>query len=427
MRAYTSSVDLEATQWNHQPMAELTINPNIKRLVCSLSGHEVPSHGFTKAIGLCLCCVEPGRPVVVEYDLEAVRQAIDETSPFDSDGLGIAAFEALLPVNGLPDHYAADVGHTPSYLHPALSEAHGVELFIKNEGTNPSGSFKDRGLSVAIALGRACGARRFCLPTQGNAGVAASLFSARLGLPGCLVYMPEGYQGNIYHREAAFFGAEVRFAGANIAAAGKQMREDLYRQLSSGEMVELSTFFEPGRLEGKKTMGLELATQFGPSDLPRHILYPTGGGTGLVGIWKAFQELSALGLLTDDRLPAMVAVQSANCAPVVQAFERGLDQVEPIESLGTVADGLDVPGAIMGHGILSTIRASGGTAVAVEEQEIKDAFAECGRLGVPVGYESAALLAALARLRESGFIGSGERVLLLLTASHLIPLGQPEG
>jgi threonine synthase len=280
-----------------------------------------------------------------------------------------------------------------------------------------------------VALGVACGAKRFCLPTQGNAGVAASLFSARLRLPGCLVFMPDGYQGGIYHLEAEFFGAEVRFAGNNIAAAGRAMREAYADELASGQLVDLSTFFEPGRLEGKKTMGLEILEDFGAERLPQWILYPTGGGTGLVGIWKALQELVALGGIdpTQHELPRMVAVQSENCAPVVEAFHRGLDQVEPVESKGTIADGLDVPGAIMGHGILSTIRDSGGTAVAVSEGSIRDAFKAFGRHGIAASYESAATFAALRKLRIDGVIPVGARVLLLLTASHFVSLAQQVG
>jgi threonine synthase len=362
--------------------------------------------------------------VIVEYDLQAAKGEIVRAGGFVSSDSGIAAFSPLLPVIGFPPHYAADVGHTPVVPHEALGSELGVEILLKNEGTNPSGSFKDRGLAVAVALGRVCGATRFCLPTQGNAGVAASLFSARLGLPGCIVYMPHGYQDGIYHREAAFFGAEVRFFGQNIAAAGRRMREDLHDPLASGEIVDLSTFFEPGRLEGKKTMGLEIAHQLDSGGLPDFILYPTGGGTGLVGIWKAFGELAALDLLDPDHLPALIAVQSVNCAPVVRAFERGDEEVEPVESLGTIADGLDVPGAIMGHGILRAIRSSGGCAAAVGEEDIARAFAACGRLGITVGFESAALVAALRLLRRRGTIPDGSRVLLLLTASHLIPLGQ---
>jgi threonine synthase len=204
------------------------------------------------------------------------------------------------------------------------------------------------------------------------------------------------------------------------------MREAHADELASGQLVDMSTFFEPGRLEGKKTMGFEIVEAFGPEKLPDWIIYPTGGGTGLVGIWKAFQELITLGRLdpTEHHLPRMVAVQSENCAPVIEAFHRGLDHVEPVESEGTVADGLDVPGAIMGHGILATIRESGGTAVAVSEAAILDAFRVLGRNGVSASYEGAATLAALRKLRADGLIAVGSRVLLLLTANHFVSLGR---
>ena len=406
---------------------ELRINPNVARLVCSSSGKEVPARGFASPVGLCPCCPRPGKPVVVEYDPERVRAELASAPLGGAGGRGIWRFAPLLPVQGVPGEYAADVGGTPVVRHDRLSAGLGVEVFLKNEGTNPSGSFKDRGLAVAVAFGRACGARRFCIPTQGNAGVAACLFSARLGMPGCVVYMPESYRGCIYHRACEFFGGEVRFVGANIAAAGRAMREDLAAELASGASVDMSTFFEPGRLEGKKTMGLEIAADFGGGALPDVIIYPTGGGTGLVGIWKAFEELAALGLLDPGRvrLPRMVAVQSANCAPVVEAFEKGLADVVPVASRGTIADGLDVPGAIMGHGILRVLRASGGAAVAVSEEAIAAAFARYGLLGVNAGVESAATLAALEALRAGGGVRAGERVLLLNTGTQLIPLSKP--
>jgi threonine synthase len=407
----------------------LAINPNIARLVCSATGCEVNSREFRFPVGLCACCPAPGKPVVVEYHLDRVARAFEACPPFGSDGPGLAEFSAILPVSRWPEDYAPDVGQTPIVRHEGLSALFDAEVFVKNEGVNPSGSFKDRGLAVAVAFGKACGADRFCLPTQGNAGVAASLFSARLGLPPCQVWMPEGYQGGIYHVEASFFGADVRFSGANIAATGRHMREELGEAIQAGEVVDLSTFFEPGRLEGKKTMGLEIYRHFGAGGLPDAILYPTGGGTGLVGIWKALHELAGSGLIDTDRcpLPALVAVQSDNCAPVVRSFEGGLDHVEPVESRGTIADGLDVPGAIMGHGILSAIRESSGTAVAVPDEEITPAFSRCGELGIPVGYESAILVAALDRLLANGTIRPGSSVLLLFTANHLIPLAQNVG
>ncbi|MCP4899284.1 MAG: pyridoxal-phosphate dependent enzyme [bacterium] len=404
------------------------LNDNIRRLICSYSGQEVDANGFRRPIGLCSCCPAPGKPVVVEYALEKVNAELEARGGIARAEPGLEAFAPLLPVRGLSPSFAGDVGRTSVAKSEPLSAEHDVDVLIKNEGTNPSGSFKDRGLAIAVALGTACGARRFCLPTQGNAGVAASLFSARLGLEGCVVYMPEGYQDGIYHREAAFFGAEIKFSGTNIAASGKQMREDYADQLSSGDLVDVSTFFEPGRLEGKKTMGLEIFDHFGPDGLPDWIIYPTGGGTGLVGIWKALRELQELGFVDPKRhrLPKLVAVQSEQCAPVIRAFERDLDEVEPVQSQGTIADGLDVPGAIMGHAILSSIRESQGSAVAVSEEAIVKAFNTCGRLGLPVSYECGAVLAALENLKRSAQIVPGESVLLLMTASHLVPLGQAD-
>jgi threonine synthase len=400
------------------------INPNVRRLVCSFSGKEVDAAGFRSPVGLCRCCPPPGRPVAVEYDLDATRREMDAGGRRLVPGLWRHA--PLLPVVDVPPDYAPDVGGTPTVRHAALSDELGCEVYLKNEGGNPSGSFKDRGLAVGVALGAASGARRFCLPTQGNAGVAACLFSRRLGLPACIVYMPKAWRGSIYHRSCQHFGGELRFAGANIAAAGKAMRLDLAGELASGETVDLSTFFEPGRLEGKKTMGLEIAEAFAGGDLPEWIVYPTGGGTGLVGIWKALRELAAMGLIevARTRLPRMVAVQSERCAPVVRSFERGLTDVEPVVSQGTIADGLDVPGAIMGHGMLAVLRESGGSAVAVSEAAIASAFARCGALGVATSYEGAATLAAARELRAHQGIERGARVLLLLTASQLVALSR---
>jgi threonine synthase len=206
------------------------------------------------------------------------------------------------------------------------------------------------------------------------------------------------------------------------------MREAHARELESGELVDMSTFFEPGRLEGKKTMGFEIFENFGADNLPDWIIYPTGGGTGLVGIWKAFQELIAMGQLDPKkhRLPKMVAIQSENCAPVVESFHKGLDHVEPVQSKGSIADGLDVPGAIMGHGILATIRESEGTAVAVPERSIAEAFKIMGQHGQATSYEGAATFAALRMLRASGSISVGAKVLLLLTANHFISLAQQQ-
>lgn len=345
-------------------------------------------------------------PLVIDYDTAAIKERTTSAP-------GMWRYAPLLPVVGVDDSYAADVGRTPVQEATALGESMGVSLCYKAEGSNPSGSFKDRGLAVGVALAAASGAKGICLPTQGNAGVAAALFCARLGLPAPILYMPEGHRASSYHQRAAHWGADIHFVGSNIAAAGKAMRADLAEVLASGERVDMSTFFEPGRLEGKKTMGLELAESM--ASLPDYIIYPTGGGTGLVGIWKAFQELAQLGVL-EPPFPRMVAVQSAGCAPIVHAFERGDDSVTPIESQGTVADGLDVPGAIMGHAILQVLRDSKGYAVDVTEASIHTAYRDLARHGIASGYEGAATLAATRELRARRVLADGARVLLLVTS-----------
>ncbi len=386
------------------------LNPHIARVVDSKSAETV-AVDWSRPLGL-----HDGVPVTIEYDLDAIA-----ASGHRGDAPGMWRYAPLLPVTAGPDAYAGDVGATSVVLHDALSRQLDCKVWLKNEGTNPTGSFKDRGLAMGVALGIACGAERFCLPTQGNAGVAASCFSARAGLAPALVYMPEGHRGSIYARQAAYFGAEVRFFGANIAAAGKKMREDLAAELGSGAYVDVSTFFEPGRLEGKKTMGLEIADHFADVELPSAILYPTGGGTGLVGIWKAFQELRGLGVLSSSTpLPAMIAVQSEQCCPVVSSFDAGLDHVEPVTSQGTIADGLDVPGAIMGHAMLRVLRESGGRAVAVSEDAMRAEFSRLGSLGVCANYEGAATLAALRMLREAGTLAAGGSALLLNTSNHVV-------
>jgi threonine synthase len=390
----------------------VAIQPNVRRLIDSLTGEPIDAKGFERPIGLS---PRSGKPVIVEYDLDRVR-----ASALVAEAPGLERYAALLPVGGFPPGYVSDVGRTPIVRSERFSDELGVAVDLKNEGGNPTGSFKDRGLAIGVALGVACGARRFCLPTQGNAGVSAAFFSARLGIAPALVFMPASYEHGVYHLACEAFGAEVRFFGANIAAAGKKMREEFAGELARGELVDLSTFYEPGRLEGKKTMGLEIWEHYG-EDLPEWILYPTGGGTGLVGIWKAFAELRAFGRELGP-LPKMVAVQSDRCAPVVRSFERGLDAVEPVESRGTIADGLDVPGAIMGHRMLAVLRESRGSALAVTEDSIRRAFADYGAAGVHAGYESAALLAALRSLVSSGAVARGSRVLLINTSSAAIAL-----
>jgi threonine synthase len=391
----------------------MRLNPALEAFACSACEHRLPAEDVDGPVGLCARC---GMPLQARYALSAAS-----LQPQDGRR-GLLRWEAALPVLEFPPGYVDDVGDTPVAPLPALGRSLDLDLWVKREGGNPSGSFKDRGLAVGVALGSLLGARRFCLPTQGNAGVAACLFSARLALPPCVVYMPEAWRGSVYHRSCRLFGGEVRFAGANVAEAGRAMRAELGKRLAAGALVDLSTFFEPGRLEGKKTMGLEIASAFADAP-PEWIVYPTGGGTGLIGILKAYEELAAAGVIRGAP-PRLVAVQSARCAPVVDAFRTGLDRVAPVVSQGTVADGLDVPSTIMGHRILAAIRATGGTAVAVGDEAILAAFGASGAAGMPTSLEGAATLAAVGALRGDGSIPAGSRVLLLYTAGHLVHVGR---
>jgi threonine synthase len=390
----------------------VVLNPLLRQVRCSLSGKARPFDALAP-LGLCDCCF-PARPLVLEYQTDgssAIKEPASSCLPWGQNAL--ERYTRWLPVSTSRE-YATGVGLTSTERESQLSSELDCEVLLKLEHTNPSGSFKDRGLSVGVALGAALGARRFCLPTQGNAGVAASLFSARLGLPPCAVWMPTSHEGSVYHEAALHFGAEVTLHGNNISDAGQAMRARYEDELTRGEIVDLSTFFEPGRLEGKKTLGLEIAEWFAPT-LPDFIVYPTGGGTGLVGIWKAFEELRAAGELSAP-LPKMVAVQAEGCAPVVRAFGARATQVTAVESRGTAADGLNVPGAIMGHEILRVLYASFGTAVFVSEQEIARDFTWLARRGIPAGYESAATVSALRGLARDGVVSRGSRVLLLFTS-----------
>lgn len=403
---------------HHEGSPTVRLNPALTQLRCSLSGRVQPLDENRPA-ARCRCC-EPPAPLTAEYAPEALGEGFARLATSGQrTALGRYAF--ALPVE-VPPEYAAGVGCTRAYREPRLSAELGVELYVKCESHNPSGSFKDRGLSVAVAWGRALGARRFCLPTQGNAGISAALFSARLALPPCRVWMPKNHAGSYYYYAARHFGAEITLFGDNIAAAGKAMREAYAAELARGELVDVSTFFEPGRLEGKKTLGLEIWEDF-QGDPPDWIVYPTGGGTGLVGIAKAFSELASAGV---DRTPfstRLVAVQAEGCAPLVRAWEAGEQCVLPVVSKGTVADGLNVPSAIMGHEMLRVLRDSRGVALAVNEDEIARDFQRLGGIGVVSGYEGAATLSAVRRLKSRGDLAPGSRVLLLLTSGPDAALG----
>jgi threonine synthase len=289
------------------------------------------------------------------------------------------------------------------------------KLFVKDEGSNPTGSFKARGLSVAVARAAELGIREVALPTAGNAGSAAAAFAAAHGLK-CHVVMPKDAP-SANKAEVALYGADLQLIDGLIDAAGRQVRE---RSQTEG-WFDLSTLKEPYRVEGKKTMGIELAEAGGWGDAwcPDVIVYPAGGGTGLVGMWKAFAELEELGWI-GSRRPKMVVVQSTGCAPIVRAFETGADHADPWVGAQTVAAGLRVPSAIGDYLMLRAVHESGGTAIAVADSEILEAQRAMARLtGILPAFEGAATYAALPRLLRSGFLNGDERVVLFNTGSGL--------
>ena len=303
------------------------------------------------------------RPLWVRYDLEAIGGSV---TPDDlrSRPPTMWRYHELLPNRSMEDIVSLGEGMSPLLPCPRLGQSLGVPgLMVKDESQLPTGSFKARGLGMAITMAKYFGVQRIALPTAGNAGGAASAYAARAGLE-AFVFMP-GDTPAINQYECALAGAHAFRVNGLIDACGRIVRE------GTEEMgwFDLSTLKEPYRIEGKKTMGLELAEQL-DWRLPDVIVYPTGGGTGLIGMWKAFQELKELGWLKTDRMPRMVSVQSTGCDPIVQAFDKGLRFAEPVTNAQTVARGIRVPGAVGDFMILDAIRESGGCAISVPEDSI---------------------------------------------------------
>ncbi|MCY3969107.1 MAG: threonine synthase, partial [Acidobacteria bacterium] len=345
-----------------------------------------------------------GKPWLVDYALDTNR---GRTIAGELHGRPwtLWRYRELLPVVDFHGRVDLGEGGTPVLRLRRLAPD-GVRVFLKNEAGNPTGSFKDRGLSMAVNRARELGAPGVQLPSAGNAAVAAAAYAAAAGLP-CRVALPEDTPKTV-RRRCRRFGAEVIEAGGTLVEAGAALRE------RGGDFWDLSTLREPYRAEGKKTMGFEVAEQFGWR-LPDWIVYPTGGGTGIVGMAKAFAELRRLGLLSGA--PAKFAVvQMAGCAPIVRAHDAGGKLADPWPEPDTAVWGLRVPSAIGDFLILQALRDSGGAAVAVEEAEVAETAARvAAEEGVLVGPETAAALAGLSLLSDSGTIRRGESVLVFAT------------
>lgn len=376
-----------------------------REIYCSRCGSRFP---LGRAINLCPC----GSPLMVRYDLKKIKSAV-EKSALSVRPPTLWRYRELLPVRNDKNIISLGEGLTPLLEAKALAGELGVRrLWIKDEGQNPTGSFKDRGASVAVSMAAELGISKIAIPSAGNAGGSLSAYAARAGIE-AHVFMPRDTP-RANRIEVERYGAKLTLVDGLIHDCGAIIAEGKERE----RWFDLSTLKEPYRVEGKKTMGFEIAEQMGWR-LPDVIIYPTGGGTGLIGMWKAFLELEELGWI-DAKRPRMVSVQASGCAPIVRAFKEGKDAAEPWFDAQTVASGLRVPQAVADFLILRTIRDSRGTALSVSDEEMMEEIARVGRSeGIFLCPEGGAGVAALSRLVEQKWIKPADEVLVFNTASGL--------
>ncbi len=391
---------------------------NVTHLECALCGlkHEART--------LQNLCVECGKPLLVRYDLEKVSQSLKPDSLAARES-SLWRYKEVLPVEHPNNVVSFGEGWTPLLRADRIAERLPIKLnlFIKDEGQNPTQSFKARGMTAAISMAKELGVKKVAVPSAGNAAGAMAAYAARAGMEAYIFMPSDSPRANVVECEQT--GAHVTLIDGLITDCGKIVAE---RKEAEG-WFDVSTLKEPYRVEGKKTMGYELAEQVwravssrgrinNPSySLPDVIIYPTGGGTGLIGMWKAFDEMEQMGWI-DSRRPRMVTVQAETCAPIVRAFEKGERFADEFENASTVASGLRVPKAIGDFLILDAIRASGGTAIAISDAELVRAVGEIGAAeGVFCAPEGAACLPALRRLIDEGSVREGETVVLFNTGS----------
>ena len=357
---------------------------------------------------LCAC----GAPLLARYDLEAARSWTKE-SLRDREAT-LWRYREMLPLVEGDEPVTLGEGFTPLIHARTLGGQLGLaSLYIKDESLNPTNSFKARGQSTAITRARALGARTVAVPSAGNAGNAMAAYAARAGLE-AHVFLPRDAK-EPFVLECRLYGAEVTLVEGVITDAGRVAAE----HGAPLGWYDMSTLKEPYRVEGKKTLAYELAEQL-EWRWPDWIVYPTGGGTGLIGMWKAFEEIETIGWVPRGRRPRMVSVQAEHCAPIVRAFEQGAERAEPWPDAHTVADGLRVPRAVADFLILRAVRESGGTALAVSDEDMVRDMVEIGRLeGISAAPEGGATLAALRALLAKGAIKPHETVVLFNTGGAL--------
>jgi threonine synthase len=352
-----------------------------------------------------------GRPILVRYDLDRIGAAATRRT-LQGRPQSMWRYRELLPLDD--ERFIVSLGETTTPLMhcPRLGERLGAgKLFIKDESRLPTGSFKARGMAMAVSMAKQFGIRGLIAPTAGNAGGAMAAYAARAGME-CFVFMPRDTP-MVNRYEAALHGAKVFLIDGLINDCGRIARQ----AAEALDLFDMSTLKEPYRVEGKKTMGLELAEQMDWS-LPDVILYPTGGGTGLIGMWKAFDELARLGWLETDRKPRMYACQSDGCPPIVNAFDAGLRFTEAPPAPRTIASGLCVPAAVADFLILDAVRQSGGKALAAAESRIDEWMRlACRTEGISLCPESAVCVGVLERALAEGEIAADETIVLFNTAA----------
>lgn len=361
------------------------------------------------------CC---SRPLLAQYELTALARDLAKDMISNREAT-MWRYHELLPVRQERHVQTLGEGMTPllsaSHLAPRGLESN-VRLLVKDEGQNPTGSFKARGMAAAVSRAFELGARGVVTPTAGNAGAAMAAYAARARLPAYVVAPQDAPETCI--QQARLYGAEVELIPGLISDAG-QVATEVSTQRG---WFNVSTLREPYRIEGKKTMGLELAEQLGWR-LPDAIIYPLGGGTGIVGMWKAFTELQQLGWLTAKRMPKMIIVQAEGCAPMVRAFHEGREEAEPwpAHKAHTKAAGLRVPSAIGDRLILQAVRESGGTALTVSDDEMATKVKFTARQeGMFISLEAAATVAAYHKLLTNHFLAPGDETVLFFTGNGLI-------
>ena len=377
----------------------------VTHLECSATGERYPAdelHNLSRA----------GKPLLVRYDLAGVKKSLSREAlaqrPHD-----LWRYRELLPVRRVENIVSLGEAVTPIVAMPKLAKKlTAAEILVKDEGRLPTGSFKARGLAMAVSMAKALGVTHMAMPTNGNAGAALAAYASRAGIKTTVFCPQDTPEVNV--REIALQGAIVYRVNGLIDDCGKIVMQG---QAKVG-WFDTSTLKEPYRIEGKKTMGLELAEQLG-WELPDVVLYPTGGGTGLIGMWKAFAELEAIGFIGKKR-PRMVAVQAAGCAPIVRAYDTGVEHAPRWEDAQTIAAGIRVPQAIGDFLVLRAVRESGGFAIAVTDEAITAAIDEVARAeGLLLCPEGAATYAALQQSLADGRIRRDERALLFNCATGL--------